>query len=72
MVIASSNRSFGGEKESTSMTPIRYGRLLHAVNERRQVWTDTTFPGIRDDRREQNMLAALERITIDAKKCQQT
>jgi hypothetical protein len=68
---ASSVRSFGGKKVSTSKTPSLQRRRLHLADERAQVEVLPGSPRVLDEVRQQHELAAREWVGLDADEPQQ-
>ena len=70
--IASAKRSFAGKNDSRSSTPIAlHRRLLDLLDQRGEVEVLPVLPGVAEDRREQDVLAALDRVGVDAEQAEQ-
>ena len=70
--IANAKRSFGGKNDSTSMTPIRViGGCCTRWISVAQVGALAGLPRRQQDRRQQDVLAALQRLGVDAGQRQQ-
>src|SRR5262249_34734951 len=51
---------------------LRDGRRLDGVNQGRQIKISLLFPGVVENRRQEDVFAALQRISLDAEQTKQT